>query len=95
MSYSIYDVNGYVDDLASNNGFMQLSRAIPAGPVKELFDTGEAEITPEILEAIKAVPAPADSIVAGTLENFKQVAAKCEGIIIISDGTGIEDESNS
>ena len=88
MSYYLYDVNGYVGNLASNNGLVELKEVIPEGPLTDLFDSGFVEITPEVIESVKNLP-------EGIPDNFKKLALECEEIIIITDGVGIEDEGES
>jgi len=90
MSYAVYDANGYVGDMASGGGLKELrEHAVTTDneALKTFVDDGYAD--PDTLA--KAITLPVgESELGDTLKNLKELAGKCELIMIISNG--IEDD---
>lgn len=94
MTYYIYDEDGYVGDLASGGGLEQLQDFIDLTGghyLRQLFIQGSASKSPEIEREISALPEPADPDVSSSLVTLKKLVAKCNSVIIITDGVGIEE----
>ena len=94
MSYMIYDVNGYVGDLASNKGYSDLVQFITVldnEVLGELINNGCADITELLVEQVKNIPATKFFDINDTVENLKTLIDKCEDVIIITDGVGVEE----
>jgi len=93
MGYYLYDVNGYVGDLASNYGLTLMStyvRKVANEPqVKKFFEEGHSPVTKELIAGFKAIHSP-DKDIADTIDNLVSLLVKCDTVAIISDGTGIE-----
>jgi hypothetical protein len=89
MGYYLYDVNGYVGDVASNNGLMRMSNhvlsATDSVAVRKLFQEGNSLVTPQLIVELKAVSC-ADKRIRDTILNLTKLLAKCDTIAIISDG---------
>ena len=81
MSYYIYDSNGYVGDLCSNNGLNELKRDVKGKLFSKLFHDGNIDISDEFKEALNNLES-----VNKTVANFKSLCKKSEDIVIITDG---------
>jgi hypothetical protein len=83
MSYYIADQNGYVGDLASNNGLNELFDILTK--YGAIFTTLEKDGQTEDINGLKAAlkEVPNDN---PTVKNFKRLVYQCAGILIISDG---------
>lgn len=90
MSWYIYDSDGYVGDLATNKGLVDLSNHIQkAGDekLKALFNDGHSRTGTVLDDSIENIPdSPIESI-NKTLHNFKELIKKCSDIVVITDGT--------
>lgn len=87
MSYFVYDVNGCVGELASNDLFDALVSLVSntnLSLVKKLFADGYTPITDNLLKEIESIPQVAD-----TTKNFGELVNKCDSIVIITDGIGV------
>ena len=97
MSYQIYDVNGYVADLATNQGAWDLLKYLQSQKDEDIAEFGKElsiELTTGTIAKIKALPLPSDSSVAETLAELKENLSKCDEILIIGDGIGEGDVAN-
>ena len=89
MSYQLYDVNGYVGDIATNKGMQDFEEW--AGTLKNKdavnsFLKKGMHIDPiSLAEALDEVD-PDDETVATTHENLMFLLKKCKEITIINDG---------
>ena len=86
MSYFIYDSNGYVGDLCSNNGLNELKQSV-GKKLPDLFGDGYVEITDKFKSLLDKIDS-SDK----TVKNLISLAKKCEDIVIITDGFFSEDE---
>lgn len=89
MSYQLYDVNGYVADLATGSGLMELLEYLREQDNPGLRELGGAlatEATSETIQAIQDIPSPESKTLKSTLDGLKLNAPKCREIIIIGDG---------
>jgi len=88
MGYYIYDSNGYVGDLASITGYHELcDYLIQQNPkFKTFVEQGYTPIIKESLAEIMNIKLPDDQMIAKTIENFQQLAKKCQDILIVTDG---------
>jgi len=89
MTLYIYDQNGYVGDLASQNGYNEMVSFI-ADKVPQLFDDGYHDNPAEVVKALEGVSSSNQDINA-TIDNLRELAKKCKGSILITDGVGIEE----
>jgi hypothetical protein len=90
MGYYLYDVNGYVGNLATNTGLEELATFIEGtdkSSVKELFRTGSVDASDMLYKEVNELPTGSKVI-----DNFKLLVGKCKDVIIITDGVGIEEE---
>jgi hypothetical protein len=88
MSYCIYDVNGYVGDLASNKGLDDLWTFLE-GKGKQidlLIKDGTVNVSKELLKELAKLSATEASI-AITLDNLRTLVKKCQDVVIVTDGT--------
>ncbi len=96
MGFYLYDANGYVGDVASNNGLMMMSDYVLSSTdsksVKELFKEGCTSVTKELIEDLKSMSCPDKSIMNSIL-NLADLLGKCDTIAIISDGMTADSEN--
>lgn len=96
MGFYLYDANGYVGDVASNNGLMRMSKYVLSStdskPVKELFEDGCSPVTNELIANLKAIRCPDKSIMDSIL-HLVGLLGKCDTIAIISDGMTTDSEN--
>jgi hypothetical protein len=89
MGYYLYDANGYVGDLASNNGLTQMSKYVfsvtSSKPIHKLFEEGYSPVTDELITDFKAIYCN-DKDIAITIENLIDLLSKCDTVAIISNG---------
>lgn len=86
MGYSVYDVNGYVGDLASIGGLHDLFGYLRRkGGLADLTDDGWANINANFFERLARIPDSPKPDIQTTLENLRKLAKKCKEVIIISD----------
>jgi hypothetical protein len=91
MTYYIYDMNGYVGDFASIQGLVELEKEI-GDKLPTLFDDGvdDPQTVLKGLEGISSTNADIQS----TIDLLRELAGKCKGTLIITDGVGIEEEED-
>jgi hypothetical protein len=91
MTYYIYDMNGYVGDFASIQGLVELEKEI-GDKLPTLFDDGvdNPQTVLKNLEGINSTNADIQS----TIDLLKELAGKCKGTLIITDGVGIEEDED-
>jgi hypothetical protein len=89
MSFAIYDVNGFVGDLATNTGMAELARFIEAQEempdAKEFIKKGAALITDFLVGDFQDME-PKKETVQQTITNFLELVEKADTVVIISDG---------
>ena len=89
MSYYLYDINGYVGDLASAHGLKLMADFALAESdsktVKRFFIEGQAPNTPGLIDGIKALSA-GDQGIQITLDNLVVLLGKSKEMAIITDG---------
>ncbi|MGA2917946.1 hypothetical protein [Methanoregula sp.] len=92
MTYYIYDVNGYVGDLASSRGLYGLKEALQGrgGALEELFENGCIEDINGVIAELKGAKNK-NTDVAKTICNLRALVKRCDSIIIITDGVGLDD----
>ena len=89
MGYYLYDGEGYVGDLASNQGMDDFAAYIDqyAGEyLKQLVEDGYVPISEELIAEVAAIPEPDDPALRATWENFVVMLDRCSDVAIISDG---------
>jgi hypothetical protein len=91
MTYYIYDMNGYVGDFASIQGLVELEKEI-GSKLPTLFDDGvdDPQTVLKNLEGINSTNADIQS----TIDLLRELAGKCKGTLIITDGVGIEEDED-
>jgi hypothetical protein len=96
MGFCLYDANGYVGDIASNNGLVMMSDYVlfstDSKPVKELFEDGCTPVTKELIADFKAILCP-DKGIMDSIPNLADLLGKCDTIAIISDGMTADSEN--
>lgn len=91
MGYYIYDSDGYVGDLCSNNGLNELKEVMGKNKIlASLFEHGSIDTSDEVDSALNEIDTDDD-----TVSNFADLARKCKDIIIITDGVFDEDTEKS
>ena len=86
MSYCIYDVNGYVGDLASNQGLDDLWTFLE-GKSKQidlLIKDGTVNVSKELIKELAKVSAT-EAGIATTLDNLRTLVKKCQDVVIVSE----------
>jgi hypothetical protein len=89
MGYYLYDGNGYVGDLASNQGMNDLAAFIDqyAGEwLQHFIVEGWVPISADLIADAAALPVPDDPAVQETVNNLKEMLGRCVDVAIISDG---------
>jgi hypothetical protein len=88
MSYYIYDVNGYVGDLASNKGLNDLWTFLEGKGKKIdiLIKDGTVDVSDELIKELAKLSVTKPSV-ASTLDNLRTLVKKCQDIVIVTDGT--------
>lgn len=84
MSYYAYDSNGYVGDVGSNTGWKSLCDYLmdngnPAS--KSLCRDGWSDGID-----FRDIPEPEDKVLLGLYSNLKEIASRCEEVLIVSQG---------
>jgi len=96
MGFYLYDANGYIGDIASNNGLMMMSDYILSStdskPVKELFKNGCTPVTKKLIADLKVIRCP-DKGIMDSILNLASLLVKCDTIAIISDGMTADSEN--
>ena len=96
MGFYLYDANGYVGDVASNNGLMMMSGYVLSStdskPVRELFEDGCTPVTKELIADLKAIHCP-DKSIMDSIFNLADLLGKCDTTAIISDGMTTDSEN--
>lgn len=92
MTFYLFDSEGFVGDLASINGLMELRNLLDdRNPViTKFFDKGYAENIVKLQESISDIIST-DEDINSTLDNFKELLKKCKDIAIIIDGARVEE----
>jgi hypothetical protein len=88
MSFTSYDVRGYLGDVGTAHGWAQLAEALRRTGVPsivEFADGGFTEQPQKLAEALGTVPD------AEGLSHLRALAAKAAGVLIVSDGVEEED----
>lgn len=88
MSYQLYDVNGYVGDLATTSGLQELREFVEKTDNEVVFAflrIGAGLMTKELIDGIKNLK-PREANVRETVENLAKMIGSCRLIAIISDG---------
>lgn len=97
MSFYIYDINGYVGDLASNKGLDDLAIYIKKHPdmddLERLMKDGTILKTDALMEELKSAGVPKDPDIRDTFNNLKTLIEKAADVIIITMNPegGVED----
>jgi hypothetical protein len=96
MSYQLYDANGYVADLATGKGLLELLEFLKAQVdlplITELTQELSISIDARFLEEIDKLPTPEAQSLKDTLAGFIENAKKCDEVLIIGDGIGESEE---
>lgn len=88
MSYQLYDVNGYLGDMATTTGLRDLREFIETKgnkATKGLMELGSSLITDDLIAGLKAL-VPEDAEVRTTLKNLVSMVNKAELVVIINNG---------
>jgi len=89
MSNQLYDVKGYVGDLATNSGLSELSKFALShtdnAQVKKLFRLGRATDIEKLKAGLEELTGASKSVKA-TIDNLLKLLDKCDKIAIISNG---------
>lgn len=94
MSYCMYDIDGYVGNLATTHGLELLryfiSEKKPNSKLAEMIELGGSLISPELIQSIERINSD-DPDIGKTLMNLKSLVKKCKVVAIINnelDGDG-------
>ncbi|MFZ2655547.1 MAG: hypothetical protein WAX69_11515 [Victivallales bacterium] len=92
MSYFLADVNGYVGELASNRGLMDMTSHIEKHKklkkLNKFINNGETEDMKGVLKDLKMLPSSGDPNIDITIKELKSLLRKASEIAIITDGVG-------
>lgn len=88
MSYSLFDSDNYLGDVASNAGWKDFAlwASQQAAPIAEFVRDGHTD-DPQGLAAALDVVTAKDPEVDGTRQLVLEAAQKADEVLIISDGT--------
>lgn len=89
MSYQLHDAKGYVGDLASNAGLMEMVAFFNDSGgklIKKFVKEGEAELSKEFKAELKALPDPDETDLREVIKNLILMIGKSKDKIFISDG---------
>lgn len=88
MSYYLYDINGYLGDLATNTGLQDLSEFIEMKGNKAtngLIELGSSLITDDLVNGLKAL-VPEEASIRATLKSLIAMVNRAELVVIINNG---------
>jgi hypothetical protein len=88
MSNQVYDVDGFVDDFATNKGttdYFNYLRGLNDPYLEKFVEEGWDLVPEALLETLEELDPPRGEI-KEVHEKFKESLMKCSGIVIISDG---------
>lgn len=102
MSYQLYDIEGFIADVATTKGFGDLRRWVERLnrnkavsnrhlQIAGLLSQGAALITQELLDEMRGLPTPNDAEVNATLRNLTVELERCDTVAIISNGVKPEE----
>jgi len=86
--YYIYDVNGYVDDFATQTTINDIRDIAISKRIKALinfFDEGYYTNLKELEESLNSIEWPEIDFIRATVEGLKNSLFRCKEIIIIHD----------
>jgi hypothetical protein len=88
MGWYIFDSNGYVGDLASNRGLIEMRENLSgkSGVIDDFFENGCSEELKTLATELQNVKLPRNKDIAETITNLASLVGKCDTIAIISDG---------
>lgn len=94
MGWYLYDANGYVGDLASNNGFASLQRSLENSTetIADFFNEGWTNKLDDLKNDLSQEELKNNDD-QQTLNNLIELIEHCEEIAIISDGLEEDDKS--
>jgi hypothetical protein len=94
MGYYIYDVNGYVGDLATTFGLDAFEKYVgDDDPVLgALFELGWSPVDGDLTASLDAIPKSDDPDIEEIRQAFIELAKKCDSALIISDGHSEDDD---
>lgn len=92
MTYCICDQDGWVGDLATITGLNDMWGALKGKgkAIDELIATGMTEDIVGVIENLHGVSHP-DANIETTIRNFRSLAHRAVGIMIVTDGAGEDD----
>lgn len=85
MGFALYDVNGYLGDVATARGLGDLYKAVTDPAVNEFFDNGHSTRLSEVMSGLTEV-GRGEGDVAETARGLIDLIRKAEEVIILSDG---------
>ena len=96
MSWYIFDSNGYVGDLASNRGLIEMRENLSGKSVviDDFFENGCSEELKTLATELQNVKLPRNKYIAETITNLASLVEKCDTIAIISDGWEYSNDSD-
>lgn len=94
MTYSLYDAEDYIGDVATITGLDELRKFVEKNKMEKtltFLDEGNTEDMDEVIEELSKIKSD-DENVASTITNLIDLLGKCDEIAIINDGTSEEKE---
>jgi hypothetical protein len=96
MSYAVYDSRGYVTDVASGGGWSDFRDAVeldsPGPETKTLIAEGSSDDPEALFEELRKASFPNESA-DSVRKMITHAASKCQDVVIVTDGVGIEEDS--
>ena len=96
MTLMVYDMKGYIGDLATNTGYHNLKEALinRGEAFKDFFTDGVIDDPEKLITALDDFDmSTLPNDVKKTALNLRTLAKKCAGVVIATDGVGIEDDN--
>ena len=93
ITYCIYDMNGYVGDLPNATWVCVLDGYLEEHGgklLKEFVEDGAVNKSPALMEELAVLPIPEDPAIKGMLKNLITLMVKSQGVVICTDGVGID-----
>ena len=93
ITYCIYDVNGYVGDLPNATWVCVLDGYLEehgGNLLNEFVEEGSVNKTPALMKELADLPPTDDPAIKGMLKNLIELMEKSKGVVICTDGVGID-----
>lgn len=94
MSYYLYDAKGYIADLSTTSGLVDMTRWVNKQNglthLKGFLHKGAAFVTDKLLDDLDNITTKGPKSVIDTIKNLRENIQYCDTVAIISDGANNE-----